>query len=550
MRSFLLLLLPLMKGCEAGSIATECREGLFEITCKYPKVNRESTDVVSEESEVKGCPKGWVEFTWKYPKTNRNYQSIDIQCAIPKETTIQSTQKNVWENKGSVSLYHDTKNKNLRVVIKQLKPEDSGKYKCNKHGRSQKTDEVELEVEKDGCQSQLIQTAYKTAKTTITCDYTENKSMFFCKENGLTCEDILSTKSSVKSNRIFTLTETKRGFNMSISYVSSQHAGVYWCGVVLNKGNSRVSRKQIQLEVKDITTFKRSPTTGQNLTYWCKYENGTYINKFICKGEDPSICQPLVSAAQQNNTGKFSMKEDKEKSNSTITVRDVTPDDTGTYWCGAESTDKTRSNTFFHRFVMTVVSTTVSTTSSTSPVSSIQSTTASTESRGSFPVLVTVIICVAVLLLLFVLIFILIYKRSLDSTNTRNGAAAQHIKELRGEPAVAPGHHGPPRDPMDYVYEEIQQHVQKPDSGNAMNTIYATANFPTNPSDSLHYSSINFQSSSGRAGGEALILKPSSAACEYSTVKYSQSPTYSTVNQPSRSSQDPLYSTVNKPQSQ
>ncbi|XP_044040271.1 uncharacterized protein LOC122870256 [Siniperca chuatsi] len=165
------------------------------------------------------------------------------------------------------------------------------------------------------------------------------------------------------------------------------------------------------------------------------------------------------------------------------------------------------------------VSPTVSARSSTDPVSSTQSTAASTESRvsttsstspvssnpiaaayRSFPVLVTVIICVAVLLL-FVLIFILIYKRLIHSKNTRNGAAAQYIKE-------------------DYVYEEIQQHVQKPDSGNAMNTIYATANFPTNPSDSLHYSSINFQSSSGRAGGEALILKPSSAACEYSTVKY------------------------------
>ncbi len=83
-----------------------------------------------------------------------------------------------------------------------------------------------------------------------------------------------------------------------------------------------------------------------------------------------------------------------------------------------------------------------------------------------------------------------------------------------------------------------------------MNTIYATVSFPTNPSDSLHYSTINFHNSLDKADGEALILKPSSAACEYSTVKYSQSPTYSTVNQPSRPSEDPLYSTVNLPQQQ
>lgn len=48
------------------------------------------------------------------------------------------------------------------------------------------------------------------------------------------------------------------------------------------------------------------------------------------------------------------MKEDTQRTNATITVREVTADDTGTYWCGAESTDKTHSNPFFHRLVMTV----------------------------------------------------------------------------------------------------------------------------------------------------------------------------------------------------
>ena len=105
---------------------------------------------------------------------------------------------------------------------------------------------------KDGCQTPFTQTAYETAKTTITCDYPKkyNSSVkFICKDNNEICEEILSTQSSVKSNGTFTLTDTN-SFNMSISNVSSQHAGVYWCGVKSNEESYRVSLRKIQLEIK------------------------------------------------------------------------------------------------------------------------------------------------------------------------------------------------------------------------------------------------------------------------------------------------------------
>lgn len=107
--------------------------------------------------------------------------------------------------------------------------------------------------------------------------------------------------------------------------------------------------------------FKRSPTIGQNLTYFCTFHNDTPKEIFICKGEDPSICPPLVTSTQPDKTGKFSMERSefngewsKTGFNVSITVREVTANDSGIYWCGAESKDKTRSNVFFHKFSMTV----------------------------------------------------------------------------------------------------------------------------------------------------------------------------------------------------
>lgn len=85
----------------------------------------------------------------------------------------------------------------------------------------------------------------------------------------------------------------------------------------------------------------RSPTVGQNFTYWCQYPSNAPTEKFICKGEDPSICKPLVSTTKRNVTPeRFSMNDDKMNRNITITVRGLTTEDTGTYWCGAERNDQ------------------------------------------------------------------------------------------------------------------------------------------------------------------------------------------------------------------
>ncbi|KAK2861585.1 hypothetical protein Q5P01_001118 [Channa striata] len=85
---------------------------------------------------------------------------------------------------------------------------------------------------------------------------------FLCKENGFICEDILSTQSSPVSNGSFTLTPTNRGFNVSISDVSSEDAGVYWCGVKPD-GNYRVTYRKIQLQVHNPPpTPTRSFTTS------------------------------------------------------------------------------------------------------------------------------------------------------------------------------------------------------------------------------------------------------------------------------------------------
>lgn len=424
----------------------------------------------------------WVEFTCKTPKPKDKH---DIKC----ET------KQIPE-----------------AVFRELKSEESCKKMCkNSPGK-------EKPPVKSVCLKQFNQIAYRTAKTTIKCDYKgDNEPFFFCKENNSVCKNMVSAESPRQSNR-FTFTNTNRNFSLSISNVSSQDEGVYWCGVKLEK---EVVLQKIHLNVEHITNFTRSPAAGQNFTYWCKCKHDASPSKLICKGDDPSICQPLVTTSEPDKNKKFFIN-DKNKTNITVTIINVTADDSGTYWCRAKSDDQHRSNAFCNRLNLTVVSPPTSTSTISSTTATTTAAAAAAGRRGVSEAIISVIVCVAVLL--FVILMILIYKRFSDSKNTGNGAAACRTKE-------------------DCTYEEIQERLQLPDSENATNTIYATVSSP-NPAPSTYYATINFQNSD-EAAGETVRL--SYSACEYSTVKFPKCPTDSSDTQLHRPTEEPLYSTVNKP---
>ncbi|XP_008407409.2 CMRF35-like molecule 8 [Poecilia reticulata] len=352
-----------------------------------------------------------------------------------------------------------------------------------------------LEVKADSCSS-------STAKKHTICNYpgrNQPKIQFRCKSKDFVCEE-LSPQSYQVSNGEFT----------ELIHEGLPHKYFYSCKMERRKAENLYDG--FILTITDIVTFTKSPIIGENLDYFCKYDDKDQnLGKFVCKGEDPTNCDVVIHTKIADKKSRFTIENNK-KGNITITMKDLRAIDSGTYWCGANTSNR---QIFISRLFLNVV---------TTPTSPPTSSTSSGTSGGLSSEAKTSIIMTAVggtLIILLIVTFSL-YKRCLCSDKAENRSGEQHPTE-------------------DCIYEEIPDGLET-----KVGTVYATVNFSPNDPASLHYCTINFQSGSTKtADGEAQIMEPSSSSCQYSAIKLSQN-SASLSGPPTKCTGEPLYSAVKK----
>ncbi|XP_054906326.1 uncharacterized protein LOC129372824 [Poeciliopsis prolifica] len=420
---------------------------------------------------TKRCPQNGTEFTCRQPK------SKNVKIFI---STINSEQNNhndkCEERFNSLLFQYKTKNCSLTVML--TKPHIGM-----------------IEVKADSCSSSA-----KTSKKPIICNYpNQNQSKF---QSRCRSQDFVCDKFSPQSHSEFT---------ESIHKACPFSDGLYSCKMEERK----TEKPELILKVTDIVTFTKSPVIGENLTFFCKYDDDKdqKLEKFVCKGEKPTKCEVVISTKTADKTCRFTMQNNK-KGNITITIKDVRAIDSGTYWCGARKKHQ-QSEIFISRLFLDAV---------TTPTSLPTSTTSSHIYGGLSSGVKTSFIIIAAggTLILLVIVTFCLYKRCLRSEKAENSSAEQHPRE-------------------DCIYEEIPLGLQTK-VGNA----HATVNFSPNDPASLHYCTINFQSGSTKTtDGEVQIMEPSSSSCQYSFLKLSKN-LASLSDPPTKSTGEPLYSAVKK----
>ncbi|XP_029947520.1 CMRF35-like molecule 1 [Salarias fasciatus] len=207
--------------------------------------------------------------------------------------------------------------------------------------------------------------------------------------------------------------------------------------------NQTPEMKCLEFEV-DIKYFRKSRTTGHNVSYYCNYADSPAVvdsfSKFICKGDDPRVCQTIVNSSTPENE-RFSMKDEKDHRNIIVTMRELTVKDSGSYWCGAETSDGEGGKIFFKKLSLTVGP--AQSSSSASPL--ILTTEPSVGSHSGSQAHISVVIRVVLVLLLLLLVPVstLIYKRCSASKTSaapnRNSTKEDSIyEEMKARPPPMP----------------------------------------------------------------------------------------------------------------
>ncbi|XP_053354163.1 CMRF35-like molecule 8 [Clarias gariepinus] len=219
---------------------------------------------------------------------------------------------------------------------------------------------------------------------------------------------------------------------------------------------------------------------GGDLNISCKYPESLRSNpKFLCKTSlKDSACSHKKYV---NQSGKFSLYDDRERQILSVSIRNVTERDSGEYWCGAEAAWESDDGyeVYFTQINLTVTDTSQpgSTLKPTQPSSSSSSSSLSQPSSASSSAVSTLIpVSVILLLLLIGFIFLtLIFqkRRKMQGRATTDQCPVQNFNSDQGVPLVV------------CEYEEIKDTRDLSASDAGTSAVYSNVRLPTKPFNPL-----------------------------------------------------------------
>ncbi|XP_060723458.1 polymeric immunoglobulin receptor-like isoform X2 [Tachysurus vachellii] len=262
---------------------------------------------------------------------------------------IKTGAKNQWVNSGRFSLFDDTRSSEFWVMIRELTVQDTGTYHCGVD-RTLDTDiytPVELKVK----QGSLVSvTAYAGGGINIKCRYDDeykNLSKSFCKiGTHQRCFNQKQTKpnSEWSHDGRFSIHDNRSAgfFSVFITELIIGDTGKYACGVVVFDKPAIYTAVKLNV-TEDLSHEKfisKTVNVGEDLTVTCNYPKFLSSDpKFLCKTRWQDACYYNTTVEENGksvNKGKISLYDDRAKQNFTVSIRDVTEQDSGEYWCGAE----------------------------------------------------------------------------------------------------------------------------------------------------------------------------------------------------------------------
>ncbi|KAL7852056.1 hypothetical protein SRHO_G00178410 [Serrasalmus rhombeus] len=381
-------------------------------------------------------------------------------------------------------------------------------------------------------------TGYSGGGVLIKCRYDKkytSNPKYLCEGPWSNCTDKIATDAKnewINRGRFSLFDDTRAAqFWVVIRELTVEDSGTYHCGVDIRFYFDIYTPVELKVEA-DQDYEKSISVTGHvegRVNISCKYpQSHSSVPKFLCRMMGNGDCSYKTSVDESRrwrNEGKFSLHDDRARQTFTVININLSEEDSGEFWCGAESdwTSDHGYKAYITQINLTVTGPDVLPQSST-PISSstTQPTTSSTPETASSPLSTTgspppafpvssVVTGVSVVVLLL-LIGLLFFVVTLRKRNKTQGPASIQSQSHRG----SSDNHTVSRDV--YVYEEVKD-IPVSDAG--ASTVYSTAELPTNPSEPSQTVYGNVQLSTNPS-------EPSQTVPTYTTVNFSKNADSST----------------------
>ncbi|XP_016344514.1 CMRF35-like molecule 8 [Sinocyclocheilus anshuiensis] len=409
----------------------------------------------------------------------------------------------------------------------------------------------------------LTFTAHERGTVEIQCSYKsryEEHVKYLCRGKcpRLNKDKAVESGSAARDKR-FSLTDDKtaHNFTVTITDLRTEDQGQYWCGIETGLGKLD-DFTEIHLEIKHVSRV--SGVTGKHLYIPCNYESELKSDvKFICKGSDPSLCEKSAVrvSSESHSNGRFSLSDNEPAGVFTVTITDLTEEDSGIYWCGAAQGRQEHKNKWISVIDLNIsavsdtsesmsskpTTTTASfhtskpapaDTASSRPITSSSSSSSSPSTSpsvlmfflsspnavspkpqpGLAPIIMVMVIVIGILTGFGFSSFIYLRRRQ-----KKEGTQPKDV--VRGPTKNLPsGDMGETRE-ADCDYEDISSTLDHPDYSLVLPafaehdaSVYALAQLPSSPSDDLNYSSIKFT-----AAHHSDRTSDGQETCDYTTVR-------------------------------
>ncbi|XP_041961053.1 polymeric immunoglobulin receptor-like [Alosa sapidissima] len=433
----------------------------------------------------------------KYENNNKYFCKgrLAISCTVQ----IETPHKNQWVNGGRFSLYDNTTGGFFMVIFRDLTLQDTGRYHCAvKKPSIDKSEVAALDI-KSGtcCVKPLTIFAYEGETVNISCRYPNrhlNTPKFFCRHSAdLDCKYRLVTQHNqvwVSDGRL-ALHDNREDRILTVTLKNSSigDSGSYRCGVEMERYSSLITNVELNFTTwcceqhLNVTEF----SDGDTAFISCPYPQGFEDEeKFFCRGERRDNCSDQITVSETGVctvNGRFSALDNTTTRSVKVTIKDLRPGDSGTYWCGF---DRLWRPADYTRVVLSVGSRTPSATDASQTTSSLillsSATSSSSSSDSGLVIPVSVSAAVLVMIIIILIIIILIWRSRINKTNEPKISSNITMTSIESNKQVVN---------TEASYDDVEDVSPYANSGtteSTLSTVYATAQLPTALPDNAIYS--------------------------------------------------------------